>query len=73
MEITLQEAEKIVDANSNLTWDGWTIEAFNKDDNACLLTTGRFRNGSWHKVQRFSVNKNGFYDIPNRFIRSIRH
>lgn len=72
MELTLKEAEKIVDNHPNLSWDGWTIEALTQDNNACLLTTGVFRNGTWHKRQLFPLKDNGKYDLPNRFVRSPR-
>lgn len=73
MEITLKEAEEIVEANSNLRWNGWTIEALKSDHNACLLTTGVFHDGNWYKRQVFSVKENGTYDLPKAIVTRTRH
>lgn len=73
MEITLDQAEKIVNANPNLYWDGWNIEALKQNNNACLLTSGVYRNGQWHQRQVFPLNENGKYDLPKKFIAGSRN
>lgn len=70
MKVTdLNEAEKIVANNPNLSWEGWDIIHLVQDDYAEYLHTGLMDKQSkkWYKKTIISCNADG-WNIPDSVI-----
>lgn len=70
MKITnLHDAEKIVDNNANLSWDGWDIVYLVQDDYAEFLHIGFFDKQSqkWYKKFIFTCENYG-WELPDSVI-----
>lgn len=70
MKVTdLDNAEKIVSNNPNLSWDGWDIVYVVQDDYAEFLHIGFFDHETkkWYKKFIFECRKDG-WDIPDSVI-----
>lgn len=70
MKITdIDEMEKIVAKNPNLSWDGWDVVHHVQDDYAEYNMFGSFNKnlGKWFKTVRYSCDEGG-WDIPNSVI-----
>lgn len=70
MKVTdLADAEKIVNNNPNLKWDGWDIVYVIQDDYAEFLHIGFFDKSSekWYKKFIFECDQGG-WDIPDTVI-----
>lgn len=65
----LNEAEKIVDKNPSLSWDGWDIVHIVQDDYAEFLHIGFFdkETNLWYKKFIFECGHDG-WDIPDSVI-----
>lgn len=71
MEITLQQAETLVEKLHNASWDGWNLQIFTKDRSAQFNPRGVFRNGEWHKRKIIAVNERGTYLVSNDYARLL--
>ena len=62
-------AEKIVDANYKLTWDGWNIVHTVPDGSVEYHKSGRYSRalGKWSKQTVYTCLKDG-WDIPDSVI-----
>lgn len=69
MEITLQQAETLVEKVTDAAWDGWNIHLFTKDKTAQFSPKGVFRNGEWFKRKIIAVNERGNYVVGNDYAR----
>ena len=70
MKITsLDDAERIVENNSQLSWDGWNIIYLVQDDYAEFLHIGLFDKSSqkWYKRFIFECSQDG-WNIPDSVI-----
>jgi len=61
--VSLDQMEKIVDSNSQLSWEGWDVvrhfgNSSFTDKSAC------FKNGKWTKRTVYPLTEKG-WDIPN--------
>jgi hypothetical protein len=67
---TLEDAEAIVQSNSNLSWDGWTIVHSVQDDSAEYDVSGAYdrRVGKWFRRISYPVNGTG-WDIPKSLLK----
>jgi hypothetical protein len=63
---SLSEAERIVENNPNLSWEGWNIHYIVQDDYAEFLHIGFFdqTNQKWYKKFVFTCEADG-WDIPD--------
>jgi hypothetical protein len=67
--VDYDKAHSIVDASSNLHWDGWTIVEWRKDSDAFFNKHGSFRNGQWGRViRRIGVSENGTWKVPAKYV-----
>jgi hypothetical protein len=64
MNITLEQAEQLVDRNKTLRWDGWTIVQSVLSPIGWLKPNGEMRNGKWYLTTRWDLNPDGTYTIP---------
>lgn len=65
---SLEEMEAIVENNSALSWDGWTVVELRKSPLAWMKVNAKFVNHEWHTANRFDISESG-WDIPNKFVR----
>jgi hypothetical protein len=66
---TIEEMNKIVSENKELSWDGWTVVKSFKSDKAKTSKDGKLINGIWHIQQRFEPTENG-WSIPEKIINN---
>ena len=57
--------EQIVDNNSALSWDGWTVIESKKSPTAWMKPEGAFVNGKWVLQNRFELSTDG-WNIPKK-------
>jgi hypothetical protein len=62
----LEKMEKIVKANSNLSWVGWDVVDLKRSDSARTAVNGVRVKGLWYMQRVYKVTRNG-WDIPNRY------
>ena len=65
---SLEEAEKIVENNDSLNWDGWNIIQLTKSPTAWMKPQGIFKNGEWYLQKKYTVSADG-WEIPVKFVR----
>jgi hypothetical protein len=69
MQVTdLDTAEKIVDKNYFLHWDGWDILALKKTPSGQYRADGMRVGSAWYTVKRITPNEQG-WDVPNKYVR----
>ena len=66
---SLEKMEKIVQSNTSLQWDGWTVLSITKSFKAKTSKHGKYINGNWYLVKRFEPSRNG-WNIPESFINA---
>jgi hypothetical protein len=62
---TIDEMEKIVSSNKELSWDGWTVVKRYPSDKAKTSKQGVLVKGVWYIEQRFEATING-WEIPGK-------
>jgi hypothetical protein len=60
---TIEEMEKFVSSNKELSWDGWTVVKRYPSDKAKTSKQGVLVKGVWHIEQRFEPTSQG-WEIP---------
>lgn len=62
----MEEMEKIVSKNSNLSWDGWNVVHLKQDDYAEFSSNGFFDkiSGRWYRKNIYSCGNDG-WEIPD--------
>jgi hypothetical protein len=63
---TIEEMEKIVSSNKELSWDGWTVVKRYPSDKAKTSKQGVFIKGVWYIEQRFEPTAKG-WEISGKF------
>jgi hypothetical protein len=63
---SLEAMESIVENNTSLSWDGWTVIEFKKSPSAWMSPEGAYQNGEWIIRKRYEWN-NG-WNIPKKFV-----
>lgn len=61
--------EKIVQNNSQLSWDGWNVVRHIKSSNAEFSSDGAILHGQWYKRKIFPITEKGWY-IPENIGRN---
>jgi hypothetical protein len=62
---TIEEMEKLVSSNKELSWDGWTVVKRYPSDKAKTSKQGVRIKGVWHIEQRFEATEQG-WEIPGK-------
>lgn len=65
---SLEQMEKIVANNSNLSWVGWDVVDLKKSESGRTAVNGVRVNGVWYLQRTYSVSRNG-WDIPHKYKR----
>lgn len=64
----LEQMEKIVSNNSNLSWVGWDVVDRKRSDGARTSVDGVRVKGLWYLQRLYPVTRQG-WDIPNKYKR----
>lgn len=64
----LDTMEKIVKANSSLSWDGWNVVELKKSPTAMFKQNGIRKDGSWYLKTVYTPSRDG-WRIPNKYAR----
>ncbi len=64
----LEQMEKIVSKNNNLSWVGWDVVDRKRSDGARTSLDGVRVNGLWYLQRVYPVTRQG-WDIPNKYKR----
>lgn len=65
--INYDSAHDVVESNSNLFWDGWTIVDWKPYKDAIYKKNGMFRNGKWGVARRYAPDNNG-WKVPTKYV-----
>lgn len=65
---SLEQAEKIVENNSSLKWNGWNITQLTKSPTAWMKPEGVFNNGEWFLQKHYNLSADG-WELPAKFVR----
>lgn len=65
---SLEEAERIVENNKSLRWNGWDIVHYNKMPTAWMKPDGAFVDGDWYTQKIYNVSEKG-WEIPDKLVR----
>jgi hypothetical protein len=60
----LEDMEKIVDSQKDLSWDGWSVVKYKSNPAAQFNKSGAFLNGRWYSKSIFPLTEKG-WSIPN--------
>ena len=63
---SLNTMEKIVNKNTNLMWDGWTVIDLKESNVAKTSPVGIRIKDKWYLHKVYSPNRNG-WNIPNKY------
>jgi len=61
-------ANKIVDTNKSLFWEGWNIVEFKPASDAYYSPQGAFHNGKWGYKNVFALTEQG-WKVPKKYAR----
>jgi len=64
---SLNEMERIVEKNSSLVWDGWTVVSLQFAKNGMMSKDGVKVNGKWFLQKRFEASSEG-WNIPDKLV-----
>lgn len=62
----LDQMEKVVSSNKQLSWDGWDVLHRHESKRASVSKDGVFVNNKWYMQKRYKPSTNG-WDIPDRY------
>ena len=62
----LEQMEKVVAKNHNLSWVGWDVVDRKRSESARTAVNGVRVNGVWYFQRIYPVTRNG-WDIPNKY------
>lgn len=65
--IDYNAAHSIVESNSNLFWDGWTIVDWKPSRDGIYKKNGMFYNGKWGVARRYTPGSNG-WKVPVKYV-----
>lgn len=66
---SLETMEQVVNKNSNLFWEGWTVCTYLNQD-GFYSSDGVFKDETWLTKKRFEFI-NGYWEIPDRLIKNV--
>ena len=64
----LEDMQKIVDSQKDLSWDGWNVVEMYVSDKGATSKFGAYKNGKWHLKKVFTPSQNG-WDIPDKYVK----
>jgi len=53
-------------------WDNYDLIIWKKDTAGFTSIRGLFKNNSWGKAIRIPVNKDGIWELPNKYVKYFR-
>ena len=68
VNVNYGSAHSIVDRNSELYWNGWTISEWKKNPDGYFKTNGAYRNNSWGVKKDYTMNQDGTWDVPAKYL-----
>jgi hypothetical protein len=68
---SIQEMEKIVESNPNMSWDSWSVLILT-DDDGYYTKNGIFKDGKWKTQYVYNMSEYGVWNIPDRFLTHVQ-
>ena len=65
---SLEQMDKIVDNNPNLSWKGWDVVEMAFDPMAFTKLNAAFVDGKWVRIKTYPITEQG-WEIPLKFVR----
>jgi hypothetical protein len=65
---SLEKMEEIVNANKQLSWDGWTVVEILPSDKSYTSKFGVYKNGKWQTKREFIPSNTG-WEIPDKYVK----
>lgn len=53
-------------------WDNYDLIIWKKDSSGFTSVKGLFRNNSWGMAERVSVNNDGVWELPKKYVRHFK-
>lgn len=76
LNLTLQGVEifikKYNSKNTESYWENYDLVIWKKNSNGFTDLKGSFRNSKWGISEKFSVNENGTWRIPSKYVRYFK-
>lgn len=69
IEMTLEQAEEIVERNDAVEWDGWNLVFYTPSNSSIYNKDGVFKDGKWLVKNTIAVNEKGTYVVSNHHAR----
>lgn len=73
INLNYDEAHSFVNKNKKqgFFWDGYTIMKWTPNNNGYMQKNGMFRNNKWGYVLSYKLNKNGTWDLSDKYAQYI--
>lgn len=65
---SLSKMEEIVESHPNLSWNGWDVVMYKKNDAAEFSANGCYKNGNWYNKYVYPIMEDG-WSIPEKIAR----
>lgn len=67
VEVFIKKAKNIVPY-----WDNYDLVIWKKNHSGFTSMNGMFKNNSWGIAEKFSVDKDGTWKIPNKYVKNFK-
>ncbi len=64
--------KKIPSKNIETYWDNYNFIIWEKNQGGCYSTKGAYRNNSWGIANTISVNNNGVWSLPIKYVKYFK-
>ena len=58
--------------NQESFWNNYDLFIWRKDSNGYMSTQGMFRKNSWGVAEKISVDNNGIWKLPKKYVRYFK-
>ena len=74
LNLTEKGVEVFIKKASNIEpyWDNYDLVIWKKDKSAYTNIKGMFRNNSWGMADRITVNNNGIWKLPKKYVKYLK-
>ena len=74
LNLTELGVEVFIKKAKNITpfWDNYDLVIWKKDQSAYTNIKGMFRNNSWGMADRITVNNNGIWKLPKKYVKYLK-
>jgi hypothetical protein len=56
----------------DIFWKSYDLIIWKKNENGYSNVAGMYRNNSWGIAEKFSVNENGVWSLPKKYVKYLK-